>query len=85
MVARDFGLRAYARQLVKDMHMVETLSGKVGLGTPMLRQSCAMYEALLERGGAGRRRRGDDVRDRGRRDGIARMTCVGRAAAVPAE
>ncbi|MBN9510914.1 MAG: NAD(P)-dependent oxidoreductase [Alphaproteobacteria bacterium] len=52
LVARDFQPRAYARQLVKDMHMVEALAGGVGLPTPMLRQSCAMYEALLERGGA---------------------------------
>ncbi len=52
MVARDFRPRAYARQLVKDMHMVEALAAGVGLPAPMLRQSCAMYEALLERGGA---------------------------------
>ena len=52
MVARDFRPRAYARQLVKDMHMVEALAAGVGLPAPMLRQSCAMYEALLEQGGA---------------------------------
>lgn len=52
IVARDFRPRAYARQLVKDMHMVEALAAGVGLPTPMLRQSCAMYEALLERDGA---------------------------------
>jgi 3-hydroxyisobutyrate dehydrogenase-like beta-hydroxyacid dehydrogenase len=52
IVERDFRPRAYARQLVKDLHMVEALAGAVAMPAPMLSQASRMYEALVEAGGA---------------------------------
>jgi 3-hydroxyisobutyrate dehydrogenase-like beta-hydroxyacid dehydrogenase len=50
MVARDFGLRAYARQLAKDMTMVRKLAEAAKLPTPMLNQALQQYQRLIDRG-----------------------------------
>jgi 3-hydroxyisobutyrate dehydrogenase len=50
MVARDFGLRAYARQLAKDMTMVRKLADASNLPTPMLNQALQQYQRLIDRG-----------------------------------
>jgi 3-hydroxyisobutyrate dehydrogenase len=50
MVARDFGLRAYARQLAKDMTMVRKLAEAAKLPTPMLNQALQQYQRLIYRG-----------------------------------
>jgi 3-hydroxyisobutyrate dehydrogenase-like beta-hydroxyacid dehydrogenase len=47
---RDFKPRAYARQLAKDLHMLEDLAGSVGLEAPMLREAHHMYQGLVDRG-----------------------------------
>jgi 3-hydroxyisobutyrate dehydrogenase len=52
MVARDFKPRAYARQLVKDLHMVEALTRETGMVAPMLGAASRMYDGLIERGDA---------------------------------
>jgi 3-hydroxyisobutyrate dehydrogenase len=52
IVARDFRPRAYARQLVKDLHMVEALAEGAGMPAPMLGEATRRYEALVERGHA---------------------------------
>jgi len=49
-VARDFGLRAYARQLAKDMTMVRKLADASNLPTPMLSQALLQYQRLIDRG-----------------------------------
>jgi 3-hydroxyisobutyrate dehydrogenase-like beta-hydroxyacid dehydrogenase len=50
IVARDFRPRAYSRQLVKDLHMVEALAAAGGMPAPMLSQASRMYEALVAAG-----------------------------------
>ena len=50
MVARDFALRAYARQLAKDMTMVRKLAAESNLQTPMLNQALQQYQRLIDRG-----------------------------------
>ena len=52
IVARDFRPRAYARQLLKDLRMVEATAQAAGLQAPMLIQARRMYEALVDRGDA---------------------------------
>lgn len=50
IVARDFRPRAYSRQLVKDLHMVEELADAAGMPAPMLGQASRMYQALVDQG-----------------------------------
>jgi 3-hydroxyisobutyrate dehydrogenase-like beta-hydroxyacid dehydrogenase len=50
IVARDFKPRAYSRQLVKDLHMVEELADAAGMPAPMLGQASRMYQALIDQG-----------------------------------
>ncbi len=50
IVARDFRPRAYARQLLKDLRMVEEAAAAAGLRAPMLEQARRTYTALVERG-----------------------------------
>ncbi len=50
IVARDFQPRAYVRQLVKDLHMVEALTAAAGMPAPMLGEASRMYQALVDRG-----------------------------------
>ncbi len=50
IVARDFQPRAYARQLLKDLRMVEATAEAVGLRAPMLAQAHRIYATLIDRG-----------------------------------
>lgn len=52
IVARDFAPRAFNRQLVKDMRMVQALARKGGMPSPMIGQALALYEILVNLGGA---------------------------------
>jgi 3-hydroxyisobutyrate dehydrogenase len=50
IVERDFRPRAYVRQLVKDLHMVEELAAAAGMAAPMLGEARRMYQALADHG-----------------------------------
>jgi 3-hydroxyisobutyrate dehydrogenase len=50
MVARDFAPQGYARQLRKDLEMVNEFAAAVGTPAPMLQQSLALYRQLIEAG-----------------------------------
>ena len=50
MVARDFAPQGYARQLRKDLEMVNEFAAAVGTPAPMLQQSLALYRKLIEAG-----------------------------------
>jgi 3-hydroxyisobutyrate dehydrogenase len=50
MVARDFAPQGYARQLRKDLEMVNEFAAAVGTPVPMLQQSLALYRRLIEAG-----------------------------------
>jgi 3-hydroxyisobutyrate dehydrogenase len=52
IAARDFRPRAYARQLAKDLRMVEELADAAKMPTPMLSQAHLMYQMLVNRGDA---------------------------------
>ena len=52
MVARDFAPQGYARQLRKDLEMVNDFATAVGTPAPMLQQSLALYRRLIEAGHA---------------------------------
>jgi len=50
MVARDFAPQGYARQLRKDLEMVNDFAKAIGTPAPMLAQSLALYRRLIEAG-----------------------------------
>jgi len=50
MVARDFAPQGYARQLRKDLEMVNDYAAALGTPAPMLAQSLALYRRLIEAG-----------------------------------
>lgn len=50
MVARDFAPQGYARQLRKDLEMVNEFAAALGTPVPMLQQSLALYRRLVEAG-----------------------------------
>jgi 3-hydroxyisobutyrate dehydrogenase len=50
MVARDFAPQGYARQLRKDLEMVDEFAAAVGTPAPMLQQALALYRRLIEAG-----------------------------------
>lgn len=52
MVARDFAPQGYARQLKKDLEMVDAFARQIGTPTPMLREALALYRKLIEAGHA---------------------------------
>ena len=52
MVARDFAPQGYARQLRKDLEMVNDYAAAIGTPAPMLQQSLALYRRLVESGHA---------------------------------
>lgn len=52
MVARDFAPQGYARQLRKDLEMVQAFAAAVGSPAPMLAQALALYRQLIEAGHA---------------------------------
>jgi 3-hydroxyisobutyrate dehydrogenase len=50
MVARDFAPQGYARQLRKDLEMVNQFAATLGTPAPMLQQALALYRQLVEAG-----------------------------------
>jgi 3-hydroxyisobutyrate dehydrogenase len=50
MAARDFAPRGYARQMLKDLEMVNELAGKLHAPTPMMGQALSLYRLLVHRG-----------------------------------
>lgn len=52
MVARDFAPQGYARQLKKDLEMVDAFARQIGTPTPMLGEALALYRKLIEAGHA---------------------------------
>lgn len=52
LVARDFAPQGYARQLLKDLEMVNGLAGDRKAPTPMLGQALSLYRMLVHRGHA---------------------------------
>lgn len=50
MVARDFAPQGYARQLRKDLEMVDHFAADIGTPAPMLQQALALYRQLIEAG-----------------------------------
>jgi len=52
MVARDFAPQGYARQLKKDLEMVDGFARQIGTPTPMLGEALSLYRKLIEAGHA---------------------------------
>ena len=50
MVARDFAPQGYARQLRKDLEMVNDYAAALGTPVPMTGQALALYRRLIEAG-----------------------------------
>jgi 3-hydroxyisobutyrate dehydrogenase len=50
MAARDFAPRGYARQMLKDLQMVNELAGKLHAPTPMMGEALSLYRLLVHRG-----------------------------------
>jgi 3-hydroxyisobutyrate dehydrogenase-like beta-hydroxyacid dehydrogenase len=52
MVARDFAPQGYARQLKKDLEMVDGYARSLDTPTPMLEEALALYRQLIDAGHA---------------------------------
>jgi len=52
LVAQDFAPQGYARQLLKDLEMVNGLAGDLHAPVPMLGQALSLYRMLVHRGHA---------------------------------
>jgi 3-hydroxyisobutyrate dehydrogenase-like beta-hydroxyacid dehydrogenase len=50
MVAREFAPQGYARQLRKDLEMVNEYAAALGTPIPMMGQALALYRRLIEAG-----------------------------------
>lgn len=50
MVARDYAPAGYARQVLKDLEMVQDLAGKMKSPTPMSSQAAMLFRLLIARG-----------------------------------
>ena len=50
MRQRDFGPRGYARQLLKDLDMVQELAADLKLPTPMTAQAQSLFRMLIQQG-----------------------------------
>jgi len=50
MAARDFAPRGYARQMLKDLEMVNELAGKLHAPTPMMAEALTLYRLLVHHG-----------------------------------
>ena len=50
MATRDFAPRGYARQMLKDLEMVNELAGKLHAPTPMMAEALSLYRLLVHRG-----------------------------------
>jgi len=52
MVKRDFAPQGYARQLLKDLEMVNDFAGGLKAPTPMMGEALSLYRMLIHRGHA---------------------------------
>ncbi len=52
MVRRDFAPQGYARQLLKDLEMVNEFAGNLKVPTPMMGEALSLYRMLIHRGHA---------------------------------
>ncbi len=52
MVARDFAPQGYARQLLKDLEMVNEFAGALKTPVPMTSEALSLYRMLIHRGHA---------------------------------
>ena len=52
MAARDFAPQGYARQLLKDLEMVNALAGALKAPVPMMGEALSLYRMLIHRGHA---------------------------------
>jgi 3-hydroxyisobutyrate dehydrogenase-like beta-hydroxyacid dehydrogenase len=52
MVARDFAPQGYARQLLKDLEMVNAFAGSLKAPIPMAGEALSLYRMLIHRGHA---------------------------------
>ena len=52
MVERDFAPRGYARQVLKDLHLLAEEAKHLNLAMPMATQAAMLYRMLIDRGGA---------------------------------
>jgi 3-hydroxyisobutyrate dehydrogenase len=50
MAARDFAPRGYARQMLKDLEMVNELAAKLHAPLPMMAEALSLYRLLVHRG-----------------------------------
>ncbi len=50
LVARDFAPAGYARQVLKDLDMVQGLAKQLNVPTPMSAQAASLYRILVARG-----------------------------------
>ena len=50
MAARDFAPRGYARQMLKDLEMVNELAAKLHAPVPMMGEALSLYRILVHRG-----------------------------------
>jgi 3-hydroxyisobutyrate dehydrogenase-like beta-hydroxyacid dehydrogenase len=50
MRQRDFAPRGYARQLLKDLDMVQELAADLKLPTPMTAQAQSLFRMLIHQG-----------------------------------
>jgi 3-hydroxyisobutyrate dehydrogenase/2-hydroxy-3-oxopropionate reductase len=52
MARRDFAPLGYARQLLKDLEMVEQFAAQAGAPTPMMGEALRLYRELIRMGHA---------------------------------
>jgi 3-hydroxyisobutyrate dehydrogenase-like beta-hydroxyacid dehydrogenase len=52
MVKRDFAPAGYARQVLKDLDMVQAAAKELKAPLPMTTQAATLYRMLVSRGGA---------------------------------
>ena len=50
MAARDFAPRGYARQMLKDLEMVNELAAKLHAPLPMMAEALSLYRLLVHLG-----------------------------------
>jgi 3-hydroxyisobutyrate dehydrogenase/2-hydroxy-3-oxopropionate reductase len=52
MLAKDFSPRGYARQLLKDLDMVQSFAADLKIPTPMTAQAQTLFRMLVHMGHA---------------------------------
>ena len=52
MVAKDFAPAGYARQVLKDLDMVQDLARQLGVPTPMSSEAASLFRVLVSKGHA---------------------------------